>query len=171
MTLSNQLILSHPHFLLPSIFPNNRFFSNELALCIRRPKYWSFSFSIRPSKEYSGLISFMLSHFSHIRLFATPSDCSPPGSSIHGILRAIILEWVAIPSPGIFPTQGSNPYLFLSPALACGFFTTSTTWEWFDLLAVLGTLKSLLQHHSSNASILQGSASLTVQLSDLCLIH
>ena len=93
---SSHLILCHPLLLLPSIFPNNRFFSNELALCIRRPKYWSFSFSISPSKEYSGLISFMLSHFSHVRLFATPSDCSPPGSSIYGILQARILEWVAI---------------------------------------------------------------------------
>ena len=96
VTLCNHLILCCPCFLLPSIFPNNRFFSNELGLCIRQPKYWSFSFSISPSKEYSGLISFTLSHFSHVRLFATPSDCSPPGSSIHGILQARILEWVAI---------------------------------------------------------------------------
>ena len=55
---SNHLKLCHPLLLLPSIFPSTRVFSNELALCIRWPKYWSFSFSISPSNEYSGLISF-----------------------------------------------------------------------------------------------------------------
>ena len=58
--LSNHLILCHPLLLLPSIFPNIRVFSNESALCIRWPKYWSFSFSISPSNEYSGLISFRM---------------------------------------------------------------------------------------------------------------
>ena len=91
---SNHLILCHPLLLLPLVFPSIRVFSNELAVCIRWPKYWSFSFSISPSKEYSGLISF-----------------------------------------GI---------------------------DWFDLLAVQGTLKSLLQHNSST-SILQHSAFFTVQ--------
>ena len=81
---SNHLILCHP-LLLPSIFPSIRVFSNESVLCTRWPKYWSFSFSISPSNEYSGLISFRM--------------------------------------------------------------------VWFDLLAVQGTLKSLLQHHSSKASI------------------
>ena len=95
---SNHLILSHPLLLLPSIFPNIRvFFSNESALCIRWPKYWSFSFSISPSKEYSRLISFMI--------------------------------------------------------------------DWLDLLAVQGTFKSFLQHHSSKASILWHSAFFMVQLS------
>ena len=94
---SNHLILCHPLLLLPSIFPSIRVFSNESALRIRWPKYWSFSFSISPSNEYSGLISF------------------------------------------------------------------ST--DWWDLLAVQGTLKSLLQHHSSKASILQCSAFFIVQLS------
>ena len=87
---SNYLILCRPLLLLPSIFPSIKVFSNESVLCIRWPKYWSFSFSISPSNEYSGLISFRI--------------------------------------------------------------------EWFDLLAVEGTLKSLLQHHSSKASILQCSA-------------
>ena len=87
---SNHLILCHPLLLLPSIFPSIRVFSNELALCIRWPKYWSFSFSISPSNEYSGLIFFRI--------------------------------------------------------------------DWFDFLAVQGTLRSLLQHHSSKASILQCSA-------------
>ena len=94
---SNHLILCHTLLLLPSVFPSFRIFSNELVLSIRRPRYWSFSFSISPSNEYSGIISF----------------------------------WI----------------------------------DWFDLLAVQGTLKSLLQHHSSKASILQCSAFFTVQLS------
>ena len=94
---SNHLSLCCPLLLLPSIFPNNRVFSNESALPIRWPKYWSFSFSISPSDEYSGLISFRI--------------------------------------------------------------------NWFDLLLVQGTLKSLLQHHSSNALILRCSPFFIVQLS------
>ena len=97
MMPSNNLILYHPLLLLPSIFPSIRVFSNESVLCIRWPKYWSFSFSISPSNEYSGLISFRI--------------------------------------------------------------------DWFDLLAVQGTLRSLLQHHSSKASILWCSAFFMVQLS------
>ena len=83
---SNHLILCHPLLLLPSIFPSIRIFSNESVLHIRWPKYWSFSFSIIPSNEYSGLVSFRM--------------------------------------------------------------------DWLDLLAVQGTLKSLLQHHNSKASML-----------------
>ena len=94
---SNHLILCHPLLLLPSIFPRIRVFSNESVLCIRWPKYWSFSFNISPSNEHPGVISFRM--------------------------------------------------------------------DWLDLLAVQGTLKSLLQHHSSKASILQHSAFFTVQLS------
>ena len=94
---SIHLILCCPLLLLPSIFPSIRVFSNESALGIRWPKYWSFSFSISPSNEYSGLMSFKM--------------------------------------------------------------------DWLDLLAVQGTLKSLLQHHSSKASILHHSAFFTVQLS------
>ena len=94
---SNHLILCHPLLLPLSIFPSIRVFSNESVLPIRWPKYWSFSFSISPFNEYSGLISFRM--------------------------------------------------------------------DWLDLLAVQGTLKSLLQHHSSKASILQRSAFFTVQLS------
>ena len=94
---SNHIILCHPLFLLPSIFPTIKVFSNESALCIRWPKYWSFSFSISPSSEHSGLISLSM--------------------------------------------------------------------DWLDLLAVQGTLKSLLQHHSSKASILRHSAFFIVQLS------
>ena len=99
MIPSNHLILCH-HILLPSsIFPSIRVFTNELALCIRWPKHWSFSFSISPSSEYSGLISFRI--------------------------------------------------------------------DWFDLLTVQGTLKSVLQHHNSKASILWHSAFLMIQLSHL----
>ena len=84
---SNHFILCHPLLLLPSIFPSIRVFSSESILCIRWPKCWSFSFSISPSNEYSGLVSFRM--------------------------------------------------------------------DWFDLLAVQGTLKSLLQHHNQKASILR----------------
>ena len=94
---SNHLILCHPLLLPPSIFPSIRVFSNESVLCIRCPKYWSFSFSISASKEDSGLISFRMA--------------------------------------------------------------------WLDLLAVQGTLKSLLQHQSSKASVLWCSAFFIVQLS------
>ena len=87
---SNHLILCHPLLLLPSIFPSIRVFSNESGLCIRWPKYWSFTINISPSNEHSGLISFRM--------------------------------------------------------------------DWLDLFAVQGTLKSLLQHHSSKALILQRSA-------------
>ena len=94
---SNHLILCHPFLLLPSILPSIRVFSNESALHIRWPKYWSFNFNISPSNEQPGLISFRM--------------------------------------------------------------------DWLDLLAVQGTLKSLLQNHSSKSSVLQCSALFTVQLS------
>ena len=97
MMPSNHLIFCRLLFFLPSIFPSIRVFSNELALCIRCPKYWSFSFSISSSSEYSGLISFRI--------------------------------------------------------------------DWFYLLAVQGTLKSLLKHHSLKPWILQCSAFFMVQLS------
>ena len=97
---SNHLILFHPLLLLPSIFPSIRVYSNESALRIRWPKYWSFSFSISPSNEYSGLMSFRI--------------------------------------------------------------------DWFDL-AVQGTLKSLLQHHSLKASILWCSPFFIVQLLHPCM--
>ena len=94
---SNHLILCHPLLLLLSIFLSIRVFSNESALCIKWPKYWSFSFNFSPSNEYSGLISFRM--------------------------------------------------------------------DWLDLLAVQGSLKSLLQHHSSKALLLQHSAFFMVQIS------
>ena len=99
---SNHLILYRLLLLLPPVFPSIKVFSNESALHIRWPKYWSFSFSISPSNEYSGLISFRM--------------------------------------------------------------------DWLDLLAVQGTLRSLLQHHNSKASILWHSAFFMVQLSHLYMI-
>ena len=101
MMPSNHLILCHPRLLLPSIFPSIRVFFNESALRMRWPKYWSFSFNIRPSDEHPRLISFRMGRL--------------------------------------------------------------------DLVAVQGTLKSLLQHHSSKASILQRSAFFMVQLSHPCM--
>ena len=98
MMPSNHLILCCPLLFPPSIFPSIRVFSNDSVLCIRWPKYWSFSFSINPSNKYSGLISFRM--------------------------------------------------------------------NWLDLHGVQGTLKSLLQHHSSKALILQHSAFFIVQFSD-----
>ena len=95
--ISNHLILCRPLLLLPSIFQSMRVFSNESALCISCPKYWSFSLNISPSNEYSGLISFRM--------------------------------------------------------------------DWLDILAVQGTLKRILQHHSSKALVLQCSAFFIVQLS------
>ena len=96
---SNHLILCRPLLLPPSVFPSIKVFSNESVICIRRPKYWSFSFTISSSNEHPGLISFRM--------------------------------------------------------------------DWLDLLVVQGTLKSLLQHHSSKASILWCSAFFTVQFSHL----
>ena len=78
----------------------------------------------RPPGE--GLL--LLSHFSRVRL-CDPMDCSPPGSSVHGILQARILGWVAMTSPGDLPNPGIEPESLTSPALAGRFFTTRATWE------------------------------------------
>ena len=120
---SNHLILCHPLLLLPSVFPSIRAFSHESALRIRWTEYWSFSFSISPSNEYSGLISLRIDWFDPLEVQGTlksqlaavaaakllqscptlcdPIDGSPPGSPIPGILRARTLEWVAIAFPGL----------------------------------------------------------------------
>ena len=123
--LSNHVIRCCPLFLLPSIFSSIRVFSNELALCIRWPKYWSFSFSNSTYNEYSVLISFRIDLFDHLAVQGTlksllkkwsevaqscptlcdPMDCSLPGSSIPGILQAGILEWVTIS----FSRRSSQP--------------------------------------------------------------
>ena len=102
---SNHLILYHPLLLLPSVFPSKRVFSDESVLRIRWPKYWSFSFSISPSNEYSGLISFRMNWLDLLAgqessqsclTFCNPIDCCLPGTSVHGIFQARVLEWVAI---------------------------------------------------------------------------
>ena len=110
---SNHLILYHPLLLLPSIYPSIRVFSNESALCIRWPKYWSFTFSISPSNEYLGLFSFRMDWLDLLAVqedeqhaaakslqscltLCDPIDGSPPGSAVPGILQARTLEWVAI---------------------------------------------------------------------------
>ena len=71
----------------------------------------------------------VLSHFSHVLLFVTLCTCNLPGSSVHGILQARILEWVAMPSSGDLPDPGTEPASLTSPGLVGGFFTTSATWE------------------------------------------
>ena len=85
--LSNHLILSCPLLLLPSVFPSIRVFSNELALCIRWPKYWSFSISISPSNEYSELISFRIDWFD---LLAGESSPAPQFKSINSLVLSLL---------------------------------------------------------------------------------
>ena len=114
---SNHLVLCCPLLLLPSIFPNIRVFSNESALCIKWPKYWSFSFSVCPSNEHSGLISFridwfdclavqgtlksllllLLSHVSHVRLCATPQTAAHQAPQSLGFSR--LEHWSGLPFP------------------------------------------------------------------------
>ena len=141
---SNRLILCHPLF-LPSIFPSIRVFSNESALRIRWPKYWTFSFNISLTNEHPGPISFRMDWldllavqgtlYLHAKSFQScptlcdPVGCSPPGSSGHGILQARILAWVAVPFSRGSPSLGVEPMSRMRPALAGGFFTTSTTCE------------------------------------------
>ena len=113
---SSHLILYRPHLLLPPIPSSIRVFSNESTLRMRWPKYWSFSFSISPSNEYPGLISFRMDWLNLLTVQGTlkslaaaaaksrqscptlcdPIDGRPPGSSVPGILQARTLEWVAI---------------------------------------------------------------------------
>ena len=135
--LSNHLIFCHPLLFLPSIFPSIRVFSNELALRIKWPKFWSFSFSISPSNEYSGLhwwfsprafakqwkmfsipgsstLSASVCMLSRVWL-CKPMDCSPPVSSVHRILQARILEWVAmLSSRGSSQPRDQTPVSYVS---------------------------------------------------------
>ena len=134
VTPSNHLILCRPLLLLPSIFPSTTVFSNESALHIRWPKYWSFSFSISPSNEYSGLIFFRMDWLdllerrsptlkvdslpaepqgkSKMKLKVAqscPTLCDPMDYTVHGVLQARILEWVAFSLlQQTFQTQESN---------------------------------------------------------------
>ena len=121
---SNHLILCHPLLLLPSLFPSIRVFSNESALCIRWPKYQSFSFNISPSNKLSGLISFRMDWLDLLAVQGTLKSLLQHHSSKASILRRSAFfivqlsrpymttgEWVAILLQGIFPTQGLNPGL------------------------------------------------------------
>ena len=168
---SNQLTLCCRLLLLPSIFPSIRIFSSEFAFYIRWPKYWSFSFSISPFSEYSGLLSFRIDWFDFPAVqmkvkvaqscltLCNPMDCSLPCFSVHGILQAKVLK-VGSHSllQDIVSTQGSNPSL------------PHCRWILYRLShqgspAVQGILKSLLKHHNLKASVLPCSAFFIVQLS------
>ena len=113
---SNHLILCCPLPLPPSIFPST--FSNKPALHIRWPTYWSFSFSISPSNEYSRLISFRgmlkvkVKSLRHVRL-CDSVDCSLSGSSVHGIFQARVLEWIAISFSRGSPQPRNQTLVFL----------------------------------------------------------
>ena len=172
---SNHLILCHPLLLLPSIFPSIRVFSKESVLRIRWPKYWNFSFSISPSNEHSGLISFRIDWFDllavqgalksllqqhssrasilqcsayFIAQFSHPyvcvcvlvaqsymtlcdtMDCSPTGFSVHGIIQARILEWIAISFPR--GTSQSRDRTLVSCITGRFFFTILATGKSYD---------------------------------------
>ena len=175
--LSNYLILCRALLHLPSIFPSIRVFSNELALHIRWPKYWSFSIS--SSKEYSGLISFKIDWTS---LSLTIFRSLPKFMSIASVMPSShLILWCPLLLPSIFPSFRifSNEFALhirwpkywsfhfsIGPSSEYSKLI-SFRMDWLDLLAVQGTLKSLLQHHSLKASILQRSAFFMVQLSHL----
>ena len=136
---SNHLILLHPFLLLPSIFPSIRVFSNESALSIS----WFLRVHNLGVRQHcfhrhvlTGLFNLLEAwkesesvHHLVVSDSATPWDCSPPGSSVHGILQARILEWVAKSFSRGSSWPGIEPVSLMSPALACWFFTISTTWE------------------------------------------
>ena len=140
---SNHLILCRPLF-LPWIFPSIRVFSNESILHIRWPKYWGFSFSISPSNEYSGLISFRMDCLDLLGVEKTLKSLLQHHSSKASVL---CIRWPKYWSFS-FSISPSNESLGL----------ISFRMDWLDPLVVQGTLKSLLKHHSSKASILWHSA-------------
>ena len=105
---SSHLILCHPLLLLPSIFPSIRIFSNESVLCIRWPKYWSFSFSISPSKEQSGQISFRMDWFDHLAIQGTPNSLLQHQSSKLSILQC----------SAFFIVHLSHPYMTTGKTIA-----------------------------------------------------
>ena len=158
VTPSDHLILCLPLLLLPLIFPSIRVFSNELALPIRSPKYWSFRFSTSPSTEYSGLISFRIDWF----------DLLAAGLPLWLSWKRIHLQW-GRPAFGRSPGEGKGyplQYSGLENSIDCIVDGVAKSWTWqSNFHFVQGTLKSLLQHHSSKASILQCSAFCMIQLS------
>ena len=146
--LSNHLILCHSLPLLPSIFPSIRILSNELTLCIRWPKYWSFSFSISPSNEYSELIAFQFSFSSVTQLCLTlcdPMDHSTPGLPVHHQLPESTQTHVHGVSDAIQP---SYPLSSPSP-LALNLSQRQSLFQWVDSLhQVAKVLEFQLQHQS-----------------------
>ena len=127
----NRLILCHPLLLLPSIFPSIRVFSNGSVLCIRWPKYWSFSFGISPSKEYSGLIFFRMDWFV---LFAG-----------QGTLKFILQHHSSKASICMYISRCEiEPMSLESPTWASKFFTTETSRK--PLFCILGVIKSLFAY-------------------------
>ena len=165
--LSNRLILCCPLHLSPSIFPSIRVFSNESAFHIRSPKNWSFSFSISPSNEHSGLTSFRMDWLDLLaKNWSFSFSISP--SNEHSGLTSFRMDWLDLLAKNwsfSFSISPSNEHSGL----------TSFRMDWLDLLAVKGTLKRLFPHHSSKAPILRHSAFFIVQLShhsfdyiDLC---
>ena len=161
---SSHLILCHPLLLLPPIPPSIRVFSNESTLRMRWPKYWSFSFSIIPSKEIPGLISFRMDWLDLLAVQGTLQSLLQHHSSKASIL------WHSSPSPhtlNLSQHQGLFKWISSSHQVAkvlefqlqhqslqwIYWWLISFRMDWLDLLAVQGTLKSLLQHHSSKASI------------------
>ena len=111
--LSNHLILCCPLLLLPSIFPSIRVFSNESVLCIRRPKYWSFSFSISPSNEYSGLISFRIDKF----------DLRAVQGTLKGLLQNHTSKASILWCSAFFMVQFSHPYMTTGKTIALTIWT------------------------------------------------
>ena len=162
---SNHLILCCPLLLLPSIFPSIRVFSSESALRIRWPNYWSFSFSISPPSEYSGLISFRMNWLDLLAVQGPLKSLLQHHRSKASILRCSLLPSSIFPSTGVFSNE--SVLHIRCPKYWSLIFSISPSYEysglmsfridWFDL-AVQGTLKSLPQHHSSKASIFQHSS-------------
>ena len=148
---SSHLILCHPLILLPPIPSSIRVFSNESALRMRWPKYWSFSFSISPSNEHPGLISYSSVYMSvPISQYIPFSPLFPSGNHrfVWSFCMVIFFRRIGL---------GIHFFYDLTPASSCGLVHVLE--GLVDLLADQGTLKSLLQQHSSKASILWCSAS------------
>ena len=174
---SNHLILNRPLLLLPSIFPSIRVFSNESALRIRWPKYWSFSFNISPSNEHPGLISFRMDWLDLLAVQGTLKSLLQHHIESVILSNHLILCHPLFLLPSIFPRIRvfSNESVLHIRWPKYWSFSISPSNEhsgmisfridWLDLLEVQGTLESLPQHHSSKASILQHSAFFPVQLS------
>ena len=127
---SNHLILCHPLLFLPSILPSIRVFSNELALRLMRPKYWRFSFSISPSNEYSGLISFRIDWFDLLAVQGTPKSLFQQHSPKASILQC----------SDFFMVQFSHPYMTTGKTIALTVRTLSAVWCLCFLIHYLGLL-------------------------------